>query len=70
MPLGSNCNPVTDESIKNLLDWCDTNDISIDPRIEILRNGDGSLSVYTRDAFIEAAETRTFSTLLLVVPNT
>ena len=55
--LGSNL--ASDESIDILLSWCNSNGIEIDPRVELVRNEDGSISVYTRDAFAETAATRT-----------
>ena len=67
MPLGSNNNIDTDEPIESLLSWCDSNGINIDPRIELVRNEDGSLSVYTKDAFVENGVTRTPCTLLHVL---
>ena len=52
-------NLTSNETIDTLLSWCDANGIEIDPRIEVVRNEDGSISVYTRDALVETGATRT-----------
>lgn len=42
-----------DSSIKELLRWCSDNGIEIDARIELIREGDASITVRAGDASIE-----------------
>lgn len=48
------------DKVACLLDWCFTQGIRIDPRLEIKENGEAGISVFSRGGYISSTTTGEF----------